>query len=112
DGKNIPLRSYDNFKTFFKPGITNNNTLTFQQAIGENTTLFSSVGYLNDNGMIPETKYERLNITTRATSKFGRNNRWFTDIKVQYINSFAKNRPVGGENPNNYYGNILTLPTT
>jgi len=112
DGKNIPLRSYDNFKTFFKPGITNNNTLTFQQAVGENTTLFSSVSYLNDNGMIPGTKYERLNITSRATSKFGRNNRWFTDIKVQYINSFAKNRPVGGENPNNYYGNILTLPTT
>lgn len=112
EGRDIKLRSYDNYKTFFNPGISNNNTLTFQQAIGENTTIFSSVSYLNDGGMIPETKYERLNAATHVTSKFGRNNRWFTDVKIQYINSFAKNRPVGGQNSQNYYGTILTLPTT
>lgn len=112
EGKDIQLRSYDNYKTFFNPGISNNNTITFQQTIGENTKIFSSASYLNDGGLIPETKYERFNATTHVTSKFGRNNRWFTDVKVQYINSFAKNRPVGGQNSQNYYGNILTLPTT
>ncbi|WP_255577402.1 TonB-dependent receptor plug domain-containing protein [Elizabethkingia sp. JS20170427COW] len=111
DGKDVTLRSYDNLKTFFNPGLTTTNTLTFQQMVGENTSVFSSASYLDSDGMIPNSTYKRLNATARVSTKFGENKRWSSDIKVQYINTIGNNRPVGGHDTS-YYGKVLTLPTT
>lgn len=111
DGKKETLRSYDNLNTFSGTGITDNNTITFQQAVSENTSVFSSLSYLSSSGLIPNTKYDRLNATARVTTKFGENNRWSSDFKIQYMNTYAENRPVGGRDTS-YYGQLLTLPTT
>lgn len=111
DGKTVKLRSYDNFHNFFKNSIAENNSITFSQQLGKNTSIFSSASYLFDSGIVPNTKYQRLNAMARVTSTFGENDRWHSDIKVQYMNSYAANRPVGGHDAG-YYGSVLTLPTT
>lgn len=113
NGRKVNLRAFDNLGGFFQVGQTNTHTLTFQNNIGSNTNLYTSASYTTDEGIVPESKYKRLNLSTRATSKFGTDDRWSTDIKVQFINSKANNRPVGGQNSGgNYYGTILTLPNT
>jgi len=111
EGKNEILRSYDNYNSFFHPSVAENNTVTFQQSIGEKSTIFSSASYLFDSGVVPNTKYQRLNAMTRVTSTFGENDKWHSDIKIQYINSYAANRPVGGHD-SGYYGTVIGLPTT
>lgn len=112
NGQKTRLQSYNNLKNFFQTGHTNTHTLTIQNNFGANTTLYTSGSYLTDEGVVPEAKYNRLNLTTRATSKFGTNDRWSTDVKVQFINSIANNRPVGGSNSNNFYSSVLTMPNT
>ena len=106
------LKSHDNLSSFFKTGVTDTHTVSFQNNLGNDNNLYTSLSYLSDKNMIPETGYKRFNGTARFSSKFGENKRWFSDIKVQYINSDAKNRPVGGQNVGNYYSTLLTLPTT
>src|SRR5699024_5315799 len=64
-----------------------------------------------DKGMSPNMQLDRLNATTRVTTTYGKENRWSTDVKVQYINSIARNRPFGGYDQF-YYSNVLLLPTT
>lgn len=112
DGQKTKYQSYDNLRNFFQTGTTSTHTLTIQNNFGSNTTLYTSGSYMTDEGVVPEAKYKRLNLTTRATSKFGADDRWSTDVKVQFINSIANNRPVGGSNPNNFYGSVLTMPNT
>lgn len=111
-GQKVALKPFNNIDSFFKTGVTNTHSLTFQNSIGSDTNLFTSASYLTDENKIPGTGYNRLNLSTRATTKFGAEKRWQSDLKVQYIHAAAENRPVGGENPANYYGSILTLPTT
>lgn len=112
NGQKTNLQTYNNLRNFFQTGMTNTHTLTIQNNIGANTNLYTSASYMTDEGVVPEAKYKRLNLTTRATSKFGKDDRWSTDFKVQFINSLANNRPVGGSNSNNFYSSVLTMPTT
>lgn len=113
NGKPTKLRFYDNLNGFFQMGQTNTHTITIQNTFGKGTSLYTSASYMTDEGIIPEAKYKRLNLTARAISKFGNNDRWSSDVKIQFINSKANNRPVGGQsNASNYYGTILRMPTT
>src|SRR5699024_6750144 len=59
----------------------------------------------------PGVKLDRLNIMSKVTSNFGQDDRWTTDVKVQYMNTTAKNRAVGGANDGNYYATALLFPT-
>lgn len=79
--------------------------------VSDNTGLFTSVSYVMDKGMVPNTHLDRLNATTRVTSKYGEEDRWSTDVKVQYINNVVKNRPFGGHDQS-YYGGVLLMPRT
>jgi outer membrane receptor protein involved in Fe transport len=45
-----------------------------------------------------------------ATSKFGKDDRWTLDTKVQYINAAANNRPINGQNASNYFATLFSLP--
>lgn len=110
--REVGLSNYNNLRNFFNTGISNLNTLTFQNSLGENSQLFSSVSYLSDNSIIPESKYKRLNFTTRVSSQFGENKRWNSDLKFQYINSESSNRPISGGNNGNYYSTLVSMPST
>src|SRR5690606_1948549 len=111
-GDQINLRAYDNLGTFYNGGFSQNYSLSFQQQVSDGTSLYTSDNYLNDDSNIPGTTLERLNLTTRAVSKFGNDNRWTSDVKVQYINTKAGNRPLNGNNVNNAFGTIAQLPST
>ncbi|TDQ76728.1 SusC/RagA family TonB-linked outer membrane protein [Sphingobacterium yanglingense] len=103
------LKAYDNIDNFFKTGVNHTQNISFQQKVG-NTNIYSSATYLNDQSKIPGSSLERLNLMTRANSTFGANDRWSTDVKVQYMNNNATNRPTAGQNNGNAYNTLFTLP--
>ena len=111
-GTSTPMRAYDNLGNFFRTGNNTTHNLSFQQSLSKNTTIYSSANYLRDNSKTPGVTLDRINLMTRLTSSFGKNERWMTDIKVQYMNTDANNRPIGGNNSGNYYGTVLTMPNT
>lgn len=110
NGQQVALQAYDNLGTYFKTGVNQTHTVSFQQQVSDGTSLFSSATYLNDDSKIPGAKLERVNLLTRAVSKFGKDNKWTSDVKVQYINSQAENRPLNGSNISNGFGTIYMLP--
>lgn len=112
DGTTRPLRTYDNLSHFFQTGSTNTHTFSISNRVGTSTDLYTSASYMTDEGLVMDSKYKRLNLMTRATSKFGHDDRWSTDIKVQFMNSRANNRPVSGNNSGNFYSTVLLMPTS
>lgn len=112
DKKQIPLKSYNNIDGFLNTGIEIQHSLSFQQQISNGTSLYSSINYIDNKSSIPGAKLERLNLITRGVSKFGKDQKWTTDIKIQYINSKVNNRPISGSRSINAFGTLLELPTT
>lgn len=112
DGKQTNLSAHDNIANFFKTGVNTTHNLTFQQNLGENTNIFTSGTYLHDDSKTPGVKLDRLNLMSKISSTFGPNKRWSTDFKVQYMNTNANNRAVGGANAGNYYSTALLMPTS
>jgi len=106
----VQLKAYDNLKNYFDLGINQTHTLSFQQQVSEGSSLFSSVTYLDDDSKIPGATLNRINLLTRAVSKFGKDNKWTTDVKVQYINATAENRPLNGSNSSNAFATMYSLP--
>lgn len=112
DGKQTTLSAHENINNFFKTGVNTTHNIAFQQALSENTNIYTSATYLHDDSKTPGVKLDRLNLMSKVTSNFGPNKKWTTDVKVQYMNTAAKNRPVGGANAGNYYSTALLMPTT
>lgn len=108
DGTQVPLRAYDNLKSFLRNGSSQNYGVSFQQQFG-GTAIFSSVNYVEDRSIIPSNKLVRTNITSRATSKFGRDDKWTTDIKFSYNNTGGYNRPITGKDRSSIY-TVLMMP--
>ncbi|MVZ61676.1 SusC/RagA family TonB-linked outer membrane protein [Sphingobacterium humi] len=102
-------QAYDNVGNFFKTGVNHTQNVSFQQQFN-NTSIYSSATYLNDQSKIPGSSLERLNLMTKVTSNFGENKRWTTDVKVQYMNNDAVNRPTAGQNNGNAYATLFVMP--
>lgn len=111
DGNNFTYQYYDNVKNFFNTGVNATENVSFSQVYNK-TAVYSSFTRLDDFSKIPGAEYKRTNVMTRVSSTFGPGDRWNFDGKVQYINSYAKNRPVSGQNSNNYFYNMYMLPMT
>ncbi len=110
-GQKENLRYYDNVNAFYGTGINHNQNISFQQQL-DKTAVYTSLNYLNDKSMIPETKLSRLNLTSRVTSKFGAKDRLTTDFKVQYSSTNAVNRPATGTNARNYATLLYSMPVS
>ncbi|AIM35813.1 collagen-binding protein [Sphingobacterium sp. ML3W] len=102
--------AYDNIGNFFKTGINHTQNLSFQQQIGENTNVYTSATYLNDDSKIPGSTFRRINLLSKVNTTFGPNKRWITDVKVQYMNTEALNRPQAGQNSSNVYSTLFRMP--
>ncbi|HEU5053410.1 MAG TPA: SusC/RagA family TonB-linked outer membrane protein [Hanamia sp.] len=109
-GKQVKLQPYDNVKNFFQNGVVSNQNLSFQQVINS-TSIYASYNRFDDKSMIPGAKLSRNNITARAVSKFGNNENWTIDTKVQFINATANNRSLEGQN-GSIFATIYNLPRT
>ncbi len=109
DGTQSSLSTgHDNVDNFLQNGTTQSYNLSFQQQFGS-TSIYSSLSRWNDKSIIPGNKLERTNLTARAVSKFGKNDRWTTDTKVSYNNTSGFNRPINGRDVSNVYV-LYTLP--
>lgn len=108
NGTTGPMRSHDNVSNFLRNGTTQNYNLSFQQQFGS-TSLYSSLARWDDRSVIPGNKLTRTNFTTRAVSKFGKNNRWTTDMKISYNNTSGYNRPINGRDVSNVF-TLYTMP--
>ncbi|WP_395625810.1 SusC/RagA family TonB-linked outer membrane protein [Daejeonella sp.] len=108
DGKQIGLTTYDNVNNYMQQGANMNNSISFQQ-VYKGASIYTSFNRLEDEGIVPGTKLLRNNITARAVSKFGANDRWVTDTKIQYSNTKANNRPIGGRDNSSAY-TLYMLP--
>jgi len=109
-GKQVTLQSYNNADNFFKQGIVSNQNVSFQQLINS-TSVYASYNRFDNKSMIPGAKLTRNNITARAVTKFGNDDRWTLDTKVQYINAIADNRSLEGQN-GSIFATIYNLPRT
>ncbi|MBL0200451.1 MAG: TonB-dependent receptor plug domain-containing protein [Chitinophagaceae bacterium] len=102
DGRQVPLSIYNNVDNFMGTGTNQNYSLSFQQ-LYKSTGIYTSFNRLEDKGMWPGIKLTRTNLTARAITKFGPSDRWSTDTKIQYSNSTAGNRPIGGRDNSSAY---------
>ncbi len=110
DGSSAPLQSYNNVDEFLRNGTNQNYALSLQQQYGS-TGVYSSVSYLEDRSIIPGNKLTRLNFSTRATTSFGAENRWTSDVKFAYNNTAGYNRPINGRDRSSIY-TLYSMPQT
>lgn len=109
DGKDVPLRTFDNLKNYVDQGISTNESVTLQQQVNA-TSVYTSFNKLDDKSIIPGSELHRVNLLARAVSKFGKDDRWTVDTKVQYSNANAENRPSSGANLNNVFSTLYLFP--
>ena len=109
-GKPVKLQAYDNVGNFFNTGVVSNQNISIQQQINS-TSIYASYNRFDDKSMIPGQKLTRNNITARAVTKFGNNENWTLDTKVQFINATANNRSIEGQDYS-IFGIIDNLPRT
>ena len=110
NGVTEPLRSYDNVGNYFNTyGITKNTSISFQESINK-TSIYTSFNRMDDESMVPGAKLGRTNLMAKAVSKFGKDDRWTLDTKVQYTNAKANNRSVGGPNGTNPFYLLNLFP--
>lgn len=112
DGTTANMEAYDNYGNYFhKPGLNLTENISMSQQYNK-TAVYTSLGRTDDWSITPGADLNRTNLTLRATSTFGSNDRWSTDAKVQYINTSAQNRPVSGQNQSNVFFTMYSLPRT
>ncbi|RZM21743.1 MAG: SusC/RagA family TonB-linked outer membrane protein, partial [Pedobacter sp.] len=104
-----PLTAYDNVGNYFNRGTSFNNSISFQQQF-KSTSVYTSYNRADDASMIPGAKLTRNNLVARGVTKFGADDRWTTDTKIQYSNTKAENRPIGGNRSENSFSTIYNLP--
>lgn len=111
DGSKGKMRIFDNVGNYFDTGTNFTESVSFSQQF-DKTSIYTSINRMDDASMIPGAKLNRTNLTLRASSTFGNDDRWSLDAKVQYINTEAKNRPISGARGNNAFYTIFNMPTT
>lgn len=111
DGTTGNMQVYDNVNNYFNTGSNFTESISLAQQY-DKTSIYASVNRMDDASMIPGAKLNRTNLTLRATSTFGKDDRWSFDAKIQYINTEAQNRPINGARGNNAFYTVFNLPTT
>ncbi|SHF08720.1 SusC/RagA family TonB-linked outer membrane protein [Pedobacter caeni] len=109
DGSKTPIQAYDNVNNYFKNGLSLNQSVSLQQQY-KGTSIYTSFNRTEDKGMTPEAKLTRTNLLARALSKFGKDDKWTVDTKIQYNNTTANNRPMGGARDENIFRTVYMLP--
>lgn len=109
DGVKGPVQIYDNIDNFFNTGVTTTENISFQQNIKE-TSIYASINRMDDKSMIPNAKLNRTSLTARISTSLGESKKWKLDVKANYINNIAHNRPIQGINQSNAFNTIYMLP--
>jgi TonB-linked SusC/RagA family outer membrane protein len=97
----------DNWKRFYETG----NTLTNSVAMsgGSETQNFRfSAAQLNNNGVAPNTSFDRTNLSLTTNSKFGK--KLSFNSKILYSNEKTKGRPNVSDSPGNEFLALYYMP--
>lgn len=111
NGQKRYMQYYDNIDSYFKTGTNFTESVSFQQQF-DRSSVYASATRMDDSSKIPGSELSRTNFTLRATSTFGKDDRWNFDAKIQYINNTANNRPLIGNNDQNSFLSIYKLPAS
>lgn len=108
DGVSRPY-SYtgNNFDKFFVDGNTFTNSLALSGG-GENQTFRFSVSDMRSNAIIPNSGFDKFNVSLNANSKFGK--KLILDGKIMYSHEDAKNRPTLSDSPMNAVQSVWRVP--
>lgn len=102
---NFPINT-DWEKTFFKADVTQQHNISATFG-GENTSVYSSIGYLEQGGLVPNTKFQRFtfrnNITGRSEDKR------FNYTAIIGL-GYSKRRQLNQETNSGINGNIVQNP--
>ncbi len=97
----------ENFDRFFEVGTTWTNTLGFSGG-NEDHNIRVNASVLDNKGIVPNSGYDRRNISTTYRGKFG--DKITLTSKVLYSNEQANNRPRVADSPGNAANAIYALP--
>ncbi|MFP4292850.1 MAG: SusC/RagA family TonB-linked outer membrane protein [Cyclobacteriaceae bacterium] len=90
----LPGRAYDNPANFFVRGLTSDNNISVRGGT-EKSNYYLSAGYLNNQGIIPNSEFER--ITLRTTVSTAITDKLTASLSANYVNSGGV-RPERGSN--------------
>lgn len=97
----------DNWKRFYETGYTFTNTIAFTG--GSETQNFRfSASQLKNKGVIPNSGFDRINLSLATNSKFAK--KLSFNSKILYSNEKAKNRPNLSDSPGNGILSIYYIP--
>jgi TonB-linked SusC/RagA family outer membrane protein len=97
-----------NWDSFFQTGGSWTNTLAISGGSEKQTFRFS-FSNMNSTGVIPNTGFDRKNVSLSTNGKFGKKITF--NAKVLYSNEFVKNRPMISDSPGNAVQALMRLPT-
>lgn len=98
----LGIDTYDNTGEFFKTGVSTNTNVSVVSGT-ENTGVRLSIGYLNDQGVIPTTKMERLSVRLTADTRLTEK------IKIGGTVNYTNSNSVMAQNGSNVSGVMLSL---
>ncbi len=110
DGKERVMAAQNNYKNFFRNGVSLNNNIALT-AGNDKSTVRLSYGNFDNTGMVENSTYQRNSFNLRGTTKLI-NDKLTLDSRVTYVNEKALNRMNLGNSVNNYMGMMLSIPTT
>ena len=97
----------DNFRKFFETGHSMTNSVSMTGG-GDNQTFRFSVSDLKSTSIVPNSGYDKTNLSLSVNSKFGE--KLTLDAKVLYSHEDAKNRPTLSDSPNNAIQTVWRMP--
>ncbi|RDC63627.1 SusC/RagA family TonB-linked outer membrane protein [Adhaeribacter pallidiroseus] len=97
----------DNWKRFYETGTAFTNTLALTGG-GENQTFRFSVSDLRSKSIMPNSGFDRMNMSLATDGRFGKKVTF--NAKILYSHEDAKNRPFLSDSPNNAFQSIYRMP--
>jgi len=98
----------NNIKKFYQKGYTWTNYFAVSGGSDRQRARFS-VSHLTNQGIIPNSGFERLNMGLNYNGQYGKFN---VDAKLYYSREEAKNRPQLSDMPGNANNTVLLLPSS
>lgn len=98
--QNVP--TFDNYENFFQTGVSFRNNIEVTGG-NENTQVRVSVGDLRQEGMIPNSKFDRTSVRLTADTRLS------NDIKVGATANYVKSNQTAVQNGSNLAGIMLSL---
>ncbi len=99
DGVSRPYSAQrNNIKDFYETGRTLTNTVALTGG-NESANFRFSASYLDNEGLVPESGLERYTFNLRGSAQLSE--KLYTDVKLNYIQETADNRPSLSDTPEN-----------